>query len=102
MVTGVVDKLNVPAAQLALPKAPGVALLQRTVTALRGTAGQPEKEEAAAATVRVQGLKKPFMRQEMVPVVEPLEGVTSGSAAVKEMLEGETVTAPATAMGGNW
>src|SRR5712692_8509690 len=73
IVCELVDRVNVPEAQLAfgLPPPPGVALLQVNLMALNGTSGQLVKDAAVPFTLNVQGLLLPFMLHMMVAVVFP-------------------------------
>jgi hypothetical protein len=94
IVSGVVERVNVPALQLAFPKKPGVALVHWYWTALVGTKGQLAKEAEVAFTLRVQLLKRPFMVHEIVAVEVPLTGVMSGSGEVNVIVDGAAMTLP--------
>lgn len=98
IVCGLVDRVNVPAVQLAfgLPPPPGVALLQVNLMALNGTDAQLVKEAAAAFTVKLQIWLPPFILHVIVAEVFPLTGVVSGSGELNVIVEGETVTLPVT------
>ena len=94
IVCGLVDRVNVPAAQVAVPISPGVALPHWNWTALIGTEGQLVNEAAAAFTVRDQLFNTPFIFHETVAEVFPLTGVTSGSGELNVIVDGVTVTLP--------